>query len=351
MTLELRPDFDVVAGTWDRFWEQRGIERPMIMCRVPRGEPQVHPPAGDLLDGDIDTCIDDRLRWLRSFDWMGDAIPACMPQLGPDHFAALLGAQLRVNPDSRATVWTEPCIANWEDCEIGVQWEGRWWQRTVEMIGRFRERCNGICLVSPPNLQGGLDCLAALRGVEPLALDLVLAPEQVAKAMTDINRCFAEVKQRLAELCDVAAHGSVNRHVFYHRGQVGIPQCDYSCLIGPEMFNEFALPAIRFEAASFDESEYHLDGPNAIRHLEAIASVPDISVIQWQPGFKDMHRDWSELYRQIDRLHKGAYLFTGPELLRKQRRENANRMLCCELLTRNRREAESVLAEFGIEPQ
>lgn len=348
--MELRPDFEAVAANWDRFWQQRGLERPMIMCRAPRGSPLPYPPAGDLVDGDIDACIDAMLGWLRSFDWLGDAIPAALPQLGPDHFAALLGGEIRVHPGSRSTVWMEPCVTDWDDFEIRVHWEGRWWERTVALLDRFMARCDGLCMVSPPNLQGGLDCLAALRGAEPLALDLVTVPDALHRALEAVNRCFVEVKARLADICKVRARGSVNRHLFYHRGQVGIPQCDFSCLIGPGMFAEFGLPAIRFEAAAFDESEYHLDGPGAIRHLDAIAAVPRISVIQWQPGFKDANRDWTDLYRRIDALGKGAYLFTGPDILRQRHRENRNRMLCCELRVRDRREADAVLAEFGWEP-
>ena len=110
----------------------------------------------------------------------------------------------------------------------------------------------------------------------------------------------------------------------------------------------FGLPSIRLEAGSFDESEYHLDGPGAIRHLEAVASIPAISVIQWQPGFKDMARDWTDLYRRIDELGKGAYLFTGPGQLRQLWRANRNRILCCELRVASRREADAALAEFGL---
>lgn len=348
LELELRPDIEQVMANWDRFWTQRGLDRPMIMCRTPRGEPMPHPPAGDMVDGDIDACIEASLAWLRSFHWMGDAIPACMPQLGPDHFAALLGSRLEVHPDSRTTVWMHPCVSDWDDFEIRVRWEDRWWERTVALLERYRERCAGICLVSPPNLQGGLDCLAALRGVEPLAMDLVMEPEKVKRALNAVNQCFMQVKQRLAEICEVERYGSVNRHLFYHRDQVGIPQCDFSCLIGPEDFREFGLPAIRFEAAQFAESEYHLDGPNAIRHLEAIAGVPDISVIQWQPGFKDMERDWTDLYRRIDALGKGAYLFAGPEMLRRRWRENRNRMLCCELKVADRREALTVFDAYSM---
>lgn len=349
MQLELRPDLDRVVADWDRFWQQRGLDRPMIMCRAPRGVPPAYPPAGDLVDGEIDGCIDDTIRWLRAFDWLGDSIPAAMPQLGADHFAVLLGARIRVHPDSRSTIWTEPCVTDWDDFEIRVHWEGRWWARTVEILERFKMRCEGLCLVSPPNLQGGLDCLAALRGMESLAMDLVMAPEQVHRALTSVHRCFTQVKERLADLCNVSAFGSVNRHLFYHRGQVGIPQCDFSCLIGPDLFKEFALPSIRFEAGSFDESEYHLDGPDAIRHLDAIASIPEISVIQWQPGFKDIHRDWSDLYRRIDRLGKGAYLLADPETLSRRHQDNRIRMLCCELQVKDRREAEVELARFDYD--
>ncbi len=348
MDLELRLDVKQVMANWDCFWRERGLDRPMIMCRVPRGEPLSPPPAGDLVDGDIDACINASLAWLRSFHWMGDAIPACMPQLGPDHFAALLGSRIEVHPDSRATVWMHPCVKDWDDFDVRVRWESPWWERTVVLLERYRARCEGICLVSPPNLQGGLDCLAALRGVESLALDLALHPEKVKRALDAVNTCFVQVKQRLAELCDVDQVGSVNRHLFYHRAQVGIPQCDVSCLIGPDDFKEFGLPSIRFEASQFAESEYHLDGPDAIRHLEAIAGVDEISVIQWQPGFKDMDRDWTELYRRIDALGKGTYLFSRQDRLHERWRENRNRMLCCELKVTDLEEALSVFDAYGM---
>jgi hypothetical protein len=77
-------------------------------------------------------------------------------------------------------------------------------------------------------------------------------------------------------------------------------------MISAEMFRAFGIPSLRNECAGLDAAEYHLDGPDAIRHLEAVCEIDKIKVIQWQPGAGEAaRRDWSELYARIDRLGKG----------------------------------------------
>lgn len=67
-----------------------------------------------------------------------------------------------------------------------------------------------------------------------------------------------------------------------------------------------------------------------------------------QSGFKDLERDWSDLFHWIDVLGRGAYLFTVPDRLRRLWRSNRNRMLCRELRVANRREADALLAAFDV---
>jgi hypothetical protein len=91
----------------------------------------------------------------------------------------------------------------------------------------------------------------------------------------------------------------------YSRGVIDVPQCDASCMISPELFERFELPSLAHELAGLDASIYHLDGPGAIRHLEAICSLEKLDMIQWVPGAGQDDKDWSDLRRRIDELGKG----------------------------------------------
>jgi len=65
------------------------------------------------------------------------------------------------------------------------------------------------------------------------------------------------------------------------------------------------------EVGGLDASIYHLDGIDAIRHLEAICSLENLDMIQWVPGAGQDGKDWSDLRRRIDELGKGQIYQSG----------------------------------------
>ena len=60
--------------------------------------------------------------------------------------------------------------------------------------------------------------------------------------------------------------------------------CDFVALVSPQMFDEFILPDIIAEVEWLDQSLYHLDGPDAIVHLDSLLNIPKLGGIQWGPG-------------------------------------------------------------------
>ena len=308
MELEFKKDFEDARLCWRAYWRGQRLDRPLMYVVAPRsGVEPVNPPAWiEQVRGEIEPLIDRVLAWAASHEFLGDAVPFYGIFFGPDHLAALLGANLTINPNSPNTTWPEHIIKDWDDAEIAVRWDGPWWQRTVECIRAFRRRCDGKVVISMPTLQGGLDCLVALRGVEALLMDLVEAPEKVQAALSAVDAAYDEVLSALAKELDVPRFGGVNRHGLYCHGTCNVPQCDVSCMLGPEMFARFALPSVIHETASLDAAEYHLDGPGAIKHLEALCKVPGLAAIQWQPGAGEAAlRDWTDLRLRIDRLGMG----------------------------------------------
>ncbi len=75
---------------------------------------------------------------------------------------------------------------------------------------------------------------------------------------------------------------------------------------GLKYFKEFVLPTIREEMKASDRNIYHLDGPGALRHLDAILEVPEIHAIQWVYGAGNgPARNWLPVYKKILDAGKG----------------------------------------------
>lgn len=305
MELIFRRDFEEVRARWEAFWRGES-PRPMLHAIRPRDgvDPIPRPRPYDCAFGDLDPIIDQVLGWAETHEFLGDTIPSFMITLAPDHFAALLGADIERGAGG-STNWVEPCLTTLEEVEIKFQRDGHWWQRTVECIERFRERCDGKLIITGTHLQGSLDCLVALYGTQPLLLDMAIAPENVHRALLQVDTALHQVREAFAKALDIPKWGSLNRFGMYGNGIIDVPQCDLSCMISAEMFTEFELPYLKREIESTQHNIYHLDGPDALHHLDSLCSIEQLDMIQWMPGAGHYDDDWSELNARIDDLGKG----------------------------------------------
>ena len=90
-------------------------------------------------------------------------------------------------------------------------------------------------------------------------------------------------------------------------------QCDFSAMISPAMFNELFLPGIEQQTQWIERTIYHLDGPEAIRHLDALLELPRLSAIQWVPGAgKPPALHWLPLLKRIQAAGKGVWVQALP---------------------------------------
>lgn len=310
MQLEFKSDFEEARQRWAAYWKGES-DRPLVASVVPKPgvTPVEQPGYISGFSGDFEPVIDQALAWAQTHEFLGEAIPFYYLEFGADHFSALLGADMRVHEGSGATSWLVPFVDDWDEVRIEFQPDCYWWRRTVDFIRALRARCDGKLLITAPTLVAGLDCLAAIRGQEQLAMDLVIQPDAIQRALADVRKAYEEIVSALEKELDYATWGSINRHGFYSSGRTNVPQCDFSCMISTEMFAEFELPCLAHETEQLDHSCYHLDGPDAVRHIEAICSLPRMQAIQWQPGAgRGAQRDWMYLYRKIDSLGKGQML-------------------------------------------
>ena len=347
MRLEFKSNFEDAAVQWEKFWKGQNT-RPVISAILPkpRATPVEKPGFASGANGDFAPVIDQLLAWAETHEFLADAIPFYYLEFAADHFAALLGADLKFT-ETEPGGWAVPFLKDISRAEIHFDHDGKWWRRTVEFAEALRARCDGKLLIASNTLVANADALAAVYGSQNLLLAMVENPDAVHRALAQIDRAHKEILDALAKLLDYPRFGSITRHGMYSRGRVNVAQCDFSCMISPAMFREFVLPCLRNEMNRLDAVEYHLDGPDALRHLETLCEINGLDVIQWVPGAGNGEsRDWIWLFNRIDDLGKGQIFDGNPAKVKELWQKYRSRKLFFYLSAQSRAEVENCLAEL-----
>jgi 5-methyltetrahydrofolate--homocysteine methyltransferase len=164
----------------------------------------------------------------------------------------------------------------------------------------------GIC-----DLHSNADTLSALRGPDRLCLDLLLTPELVDRAMREVRRLYQPVYNGIYDACELSRQdGTIGWAPFWCPGKFATIQCDFSCMVSPETARRAILPALEEEAEFLDHCVYHLDGKEALVHLDDILAIKKIDVIQWVSGAgqKPMWQ-WLDVLKKIQRAGKGLWIY------------------------------------------
>lgn len=86
------------------------------------------------------------------------------------------------------------------------------------------------------------------------------------------------------------------------------------------MFREFVVPCISEQCRWLDNSLYHLDGTQAMCHLDALLEIEELDAIEWTPqaGIEPgPHPRWHEMYKKIIDAGKSVQIIpVGPDELK-----------------------------------
>lgn len=233
-----------------------------------------------------------------------DVLPTANADLGPGSLAAFLGAQPEFAED---TVWFHPAFEHVEEPEtlppLRFDPASQWWRVSEAILRRCAESAQNDYFVGCPDLVENLDALSSLRGAQTLCMDLLERPGWVGQKIGEINAAWFAAYERIYEIIKLA-DGSSAFGAFYlwGPGKVAKVQCDASAMISPQMYRRFVVPALTAQCAWLDHSLYHLDGTQALRHLDALLEIEPLDAIEWTPqaGIETGgHRRWFDLYRRI----------------------------------------------------
>lgn len=291
---------------WDAYWTGAV---PMLCAALPADEGRrvPKPPLGITSRTDIDALAAALLRWEEATVFLGGALPFYCVYLFDAYnlLGACLGGEVEECGDSHRMI---PFLEDLDTAELVFDPGSPAARRLERVATQLQDRCGDRILVSAPAIGGNLDTLEAVRGSTALLLDLEDNPRGVHRCLAQIDAAAGRLLEFHSGLFDFGARGSICRHGMYTPGRVGVPQCDFGYMIGPQRFREFALPCLRREFARLDGVCYHLDGIGNLPNLEALCDEPGLHLVQWVPGAGHDHDDWSWLREKIDRLGKGQIL-------------------------------------------
>ena len=231
----------------------------------------------------------------------GEAFPYFDTHIGPGSLGMFLGTNVELDPD---TVWYHPCIKN-PDTYPPLEFDPQqhWFVKHQAIIEAGLRRSEGRFLVGMPDLIENVDVLAALRGTQPLLFDMIERPEWVRQRVFEINSAYFAAFDRIyGQIEDPWGGNAFSAFHIWGAGKTGKVQCDMAAMISPQMFADFVVPVLTEQCEWLDNSMYHLDGTQAIVHLDQLLEIEALDAIEWTPqAGRPEGGDpvWYDLYRRV----------------------------------------------------
>jgi hypothetical protein len=298
----MRPEF---KSSWDRFfhrmtaWWQGTLEGPIVRIPALKGQPQPDPLPDDTdweaQYADATLALRGQEEALRNEHYLTDTAPSLVVS-GGHGLGAYLGCRMEFR---RETAWMHPCLNTIQDPLDVTRWhQDPHWQRFKNRLATFSAGAAGrygVCYY----LGGIIQAMALMRGDQPFLMDLLDHPADVDSLRDRLLPEWFSMAEELESLLPKDG-GQWTMFGLWAPGRVTFCECDVACNFSPALFRRFVVPEVRAMARWAEYSIYHLDGPGAVKHLDALLEIPEINVIQWIPGTGSTHTlDWLPLLRRI----------------------------------------------------
>lgn len=236
--------------------------------------------------------------------------PNMSVDFGPGSVASYLGSDIEFRDD---TIWFTECVEEWEDTPaLKFDPENKWLVKHLELVKKCRELAGDDFYIPIPDLMENIDVLASLRGAQNTVYNLIDEPEEMEERIRQVTDVYFDYYDRFYDLVkDTDGSSSYTVFQIWGEGKTAKIQCDFSALMSPNQFREFIVDSLRQQARKLDHVLYHLDGPDAIKHVDALMEIKEIDALQWTSGDHGPDgtlEDWYEIYDKARRAGKSLWI-------------------------------------------
>ena len=328
MEKEYKENWEETRKRFLKWWKRQEMDRPLLLVRAPKFRNLDFFPRelntevsayqevskGNLVNIkkkwlDIFGIVDQTEKMFEQTAYLGGAFPYIIPYLGAGSFGTFLGATPAFCP---GTVWYKPCFQDIDKVQLSLNHDSRWWKWSINFSKIAANRASGKYLVSIPDLIENLDTLAALLGTDKLLYYLADTPGEIHRLQRQLLPLWFEAFEEHYQIVKDFEGWNAFPTSVWGPGKTAKLQCDFSSMISPAMFNEFVLPYLKEQSDRLDYTVYHLDGPGALCHLDALLTIDSLDCINWVPGAGQPDSGdscWDKIYRKILDVGKGIQAF------------------------------------------
>ena len=268
-------------------WDAKN-ETPVLDIRLQR--PDFPPSRANAFwpqpeeEPDMESVVKEQIRCIHSQAFAADAAPHLMGNYGSRGTPMILSFFLGASPKfDENTVWYDPIISDIKDFHPVMDPANPWLEKSLRL---FSEQTKALrCGVMPciPGIGDYMTNLSGLRGVQELIYDMMDEPREIHRIREKMVPIFAQCFQSFYSRYPSLENGSAT-WMAWAPGPTYPVQCDFSTMMNPAQFKEFVMPEVEYLHEQIKFMCWHLDGPDEIRHLDALLASPHIKAIQWLPG-------------------------------------------------------------------
>ena len=246
--------------------------------------------------------IVDRYRYFcQTHAFLGESFPNLNIDFGPGSLASYLGSEIGFKED---TVWFNKCLDGWDGVpKLTFDPENKWFKKHLQLAKDCQALAGDDFYVDMPDLMENIDVLASLRGAQDILFDLLDEPEMIGERIQEVTDIYYEYYDRFYDVIkDEEGGNAYTVFQIWGPGRTVKLQCDFSAMMSPEDFRKYIQPSLRSQSENVDHVLYHLDGPAAIKHMDALMEIEGIDALQWTSGDAGPDGtlpDWDVIYDSV----------------------------------------------------
>lgn len=302
-------DRDAIKQRFEAWWRKDLTEAPLINL-LSENEPPVLPPlSAEDMYLNVEALSARYRDVCRRTDFLGDTFPYINLNIGAGSVALYLGCEPKF---AKETVWFSEFVEDWEDTPLKFDENNYWWQYHQKMMKKAMELAGEDYYVSIPDLVENIDILSAMRGPQNTCYDLIDCPEAIERRIGELDDMYFKYYDKMYDI--VRDPDGSSTYTSFHiigKGKTAKVQCDFSAMMSPTQFKELIVPSLKKQCDALDYSLYHLDGPDALRHLPALMEIDSLKALQWTPGAalpEAADEQWFPVYDKVFEAGKSLWI-------------------------------------------
>ncbi|MEI6520596.1 MAG: hypothetical protein WCO98_11260 [bacterium] len=315
MPIDNITDWQMRLQRQDAFWNCEIIDRPVMNMAISKPDPNYPWPNKEYTNMkekwlDFDTRAEQAVAGVMNTEYLGDSLPNAVPNLGPEVFSAFFGCDMDF---SEGTTWSIPNLLDWADVDkIKFTEDNFYWKKIEEFTDKLLEVGKGKFYTGITDIHPGGDAIAAFRDPLEFNIDMIDYTDEVKQILNYVNEIYCRV---MTHYCDKLQKNNQAISSWYgitSSKRHYAPSNDFSCMVSKKMFDDVFLPGIITECKHNEASIYHLDGPNALQHLDSLLEIKELNAIQWVYGAGNGRAsDWMPVYKKCQAAGKGLQIGLG----------------------------------------